>query len=121
MACQNLEIENGFLDALNNAKSYEAHNNVLTLSNDKKEITAKLEVAAKCQLYCCYILEGTRTFKNRNWSNLNYRWNFCYNYEIRYLQRTLLTQFKFRYSTGVTPVFCLKRRVKCCGYLNPKS
>ena len=47
MACPNLEIENGLLDALNNAKSYAAHNNVLTLRNDKKEITAKLEVVAK--------------------------------------------------------------------------
>ena len=36
MACPNLEIENGFLDALNNAKNYATHNNILTLSNDKK-------------------------------------------------------------------------------------
>ncbi len=47
MACPNLEIEQGFLDVLINAKSYAVENNVLKLSNGKKEITAKLEVAAK--------------------------------------------------------------------------
>lgn len=44
MACPNLEVEQDFLDVLNNAKSYTVENNVLTLSNNKKEITAKLEV-----------------------------------------------------------------------------
>lgn len=47
MACPNLEVEQGFLDALNNAKSYAVQNNVLTLSNNKNEITAKLEVKTK--------------------------------------------------------------------------
>lgn len=47
MACPNLQVEQGFLDALNNAKSYKLENNVLTLSNDKKEVTAKLEASAK--------------------------------------------------------------------------
>lgn len=47
MACPNLEVEQGFFDALNNAKSYTVENNVLTLSNDKKESIAKLEVVVK--------------------------------------------------------------------------
>lgn len=47
MAYPNLEVEQGFLDALNNAKSYAVENNVLTLSNDKKESIAKLEVVVK--------------------------------------------------------------------------
>ena len=29
-------------------------------------------------------------------------------------------QFRMRYSLGVTPTFCLNKRLKCCGYLNPK-
>lgn len=47
MACPNLEVEQGFLDALNNAKSYAVENNVLMLSNKKKGVIAKLEVVAK--------------------------------------------------------------------------
>lgn len=47
LACANLEVEQGFLDALKNAQSYTVQNNVLTLSNDKNEITAKLEVTAR--------------------------------------------------------------------------
>jgi len=47
MACPNLGVEQSFLDALNNAKSYTVENNILTFSNDKKAITAKLEATAK--------------------------------------------------------------------------
>lgn len=47
MACGNLEVEQGFLEVLNKAKGYTLENNVLTLNNEKKEITAKLEVNAK--------------------------------------------------------------------------
>lgn len=47
MACPNLEVEQVFLDVLNNAKSYSLENNELLLGNSKKQITAKLEAAAK--------------------------------------------------------------------------
>ena len=47
MACPNLKVEQVFLDVLNNAKSYSLENNVLLLSNSKKQITAKLEAGAK--------------------------------------------------------------------------
>lgn len=47
MACPNLKVEQDFLDVMNNAESYIVENNVLTLSNDKQEITAKLEAIAK--------------------------------------------------------------------------
>ena len=44
MACPNLEIEQAFLETLQNAKSFAVDNNTLTLSNDKKETIAKLQV-----------------------------------------------------------------------------
>lgn len=43
MACPNLEVEQGFLDALQKAKSFVVENNTLTLSNDKKEPIARLQ------------------------------------------------------------------------------
>lgn len=47
MACPNLEVEQEFFEVLNNAKSYTVQNDVLTLSNDKKEVTAELKGFAK--------------------------------------------------------------------------
>jgi len=42
MACPNLEVEQTFLETLQNAKSFAVEGNTLMLSNDKKETTAKL-------------------------------------------------------------------------------
>ncbi len=47
MACPNLKVEQDFLDVLNNAKAFTVENNILSLSNGKKEITAKLEATPR--------------------------------------------------------------------------
>ena len=43
IACTNLEVEQLFLEALKNAKSFAVESNTLTLSNDKKEPIARLQ------------------------------------------------------------------------------
>jgi len=43
MACPNLEVEQAFLETLQNAKTFVEEGNTLTLSNDKNEVTAKLQ------------------------------------------------------------------------------
>ncbi len=43
MACPNLEIEQSFLVVLQNATHFLLENNTLTLTNDKKETTARLQ------------------------------------------------------------------------------
>ncbi|SFH06124.1 META domain-containing protein [Pedobacter insulae] len=47
MACPNLKVEQGFLDVMNNAKSFTTESNTLSLKNEKGEITAKLTTAEK--------------------------------------------------------------------------
>lgn len=45
MACPNLEIENRFAAALENASTYKVEGNTLLLTNNKKEMIVKLETA----------------------------------------------------------------------------
>lgn len=47
MACPNLGVEQGFLEALNNARSLHAEGDALTLSNDKDVVTARFEAVAE--------------------------------------------------------------------------